>query len=131
MKPNTIKSSTKSAERRLGAAVAGAERPPRRRRAIFERASRLGFKGLRRNAELLDEAASDAAHPVKHKFVDRKKVSSSEARLTKAANMAARRKTWADRDRSALFLRGAATVILNLIVFGAVLAGLLWWINAT
>ncbi|MEM0977523.1 MAG: hypothetical protein AAGJ34_08315 [Pseudomonadota bacterium] len=129
MKSTDIVSSTKSAERRLGAAVAGTARPSRRRRAIFDQASQLGLKGLQRNAELLDRAAKDAAHPIKHKFLDQKKVTSAEVKLTKAANVAARRRAWADRDRAALALRVLANVLLNLMVFSALLFGLLWWID--
>ena len=128
MKPTEIQSNTKAAERRLGVAVAGSERPSRRRNTIFAQASKLGLKGLKRDAEVLDQAAKDAAHPIKHKFVDRKAVSSAEAHLTKAANQASRRRAWADRDRGALAWRAVANILLNIIVFAVLLGLLLRWI---
>lgn len=129
MKPTEITSSKKTAERRLGVAVAGSDRPSRRRRAIFDQASKLGLKGLKHNADILDKAAADAAHPIKRKFVDRRKVSDAQSQLTKAANQASRRRAWADRDRGALVFRNFANTLLNLVIFGALLTGLLFWIG--
>ncbi|MEO1564427.1 MAG: hypothetical protein AAFR98_13405 [Pseudomonadota bacterium] len=129
MRGHRIETNKRSAERRLGSAVAGSTQPVRRRRAIFDQASKLGLKNAQRHAELLDRAAKDADHPVKHKFVDQKQVITAEAKLSKAVNVAARRKAWAERDRGALALRGVANVILNLLIFCATLTFVLFWIG--
>ncbi|MEO0344432.1 MAG: hypothetical protein AAF198_13440 [Pseudomonadota bacterium] len=113
----------------MGLAVAGSDRPARSRQAIFNQASRLGLKGLRRDVDVLDKAAADSAHPLKHKFVDQRKVYTTEAKLTKAANVAARRRAWVERDRGAMALRSIANVLLNLICFAAIFGAVLKWIG--
>lgn len=130
MKASDIASSTRSAEIKLGRAVAGEARPSRRRSAIFSQASKLGLRGLQRNAKILDTASQDASHPIKHKFVDQKKVTAAQAELAKAANRASRRRSWHDRDRGALAFRNFANTVLNLLIAAGLLWGMLIWIGA-
>jgi len=125
-----ITSKSKAAERRLSNAVAGSERPSRRRRVVFDQASQLGLKSVKRDVDYLDRAAMDASHPIKHKFVSNKRVADTQAHLARTAAQASRRRAWADRDRGALFLRGFANVLLNLVLAAAILGAALYWIGA-